>query len=65
MIVHICRHCRKAKATVGPYEDIIDNSSYYLCYPCYDKQEVEWLQLMDVVIAEQNQGDPFDDPIFN
>jgi hypothetical protein len=65
MITHICRMCRKAKGTRGPYEDIIDGSTYFLCFPCYDEQEVRWLELMDVVIAEQEQGDPFDDPIFN
>lgn len=62
MLVHICRQCRKAKGTRGPYEDIIDCSTYFLCFPCEDRQNVEWLHLLDNVI---NEEDPFDDPIFN
>lgn len=63
MIIHICPACRKAKGTQGPYENIIDSTTYFLCYPCWSEQEAEWLTLMDALIEQK--GDPFDDPIFN
>ena len=40
-VIHICRHCRKAVGTVGPFEDIITCGDYFLCLPCHRKEK-EW-----------------------